>query len=154
MTLHERHRDRANRLTTKALWSIGEELREARLQAAMSIRELASITGVSAAQISRIERGTLRHVAYETIASLAAALGLVVPPLPIPPVNRFATPPNLRCWADSALAFRSDCALAMRSLLTFPVIVGRGTWSSSGLGGQSRWRRSRGFAMSRLSSAG
>jgi transcriptional regulator with XRE-family HTH domain len=76
MAIRERHRDRASRLTTKALLTIGEELREARLEAGLTIRELASNTGISPTQISRIERGALRHVAYETIVILAAALGL------------------------------------------------------------------------------
>lgn len=80
MTTFERHRDRARRLTTKALLAIGEELREARLQTGMAIRELASATGISASQISRIERGALRHVAYETLMLmlLGTALGLDV----------------------------------------------------------------------------
>jgi transcriptional regulator with XRE-family HTH domain len=79
MTIRERHGDRANRLTTRALLSIGEELREARLQAGLTIRALATSTGISPAQISRIEHGALRHVAYETIVALAAALGMDVP---------------------------------------------------------------------------
>jgi len=79
MTMHERHGDRARRLTTKALLTIGEELREARVQAGLTIRELASNTGISPAQISRIERGALRHVAYETVVALGAALGLDIP---------------------------------------------------------------------------
>jgi transcriptional regulator with XRE-family HTH domain len=75
----ERRMDRARRLTTKALLGIGEELRDARLQAGLSLRELATAADVSAPQISRIERGVLRHVAFETIVQVAAALGLDVP---------------------------------------------------------------------------
>jgi transcriptional regulator with XRE-family HTH domain len=71
--------DRARRLTTKALMGIGEELRDARLQAGLSLRELATAADVSAPQISRIERGVLRHVAFETIVQVATGLGLVVP---------------------------------------------------------------------------
>jgi transcriptional regulator with XRE-family HTH domain len=79
MTIRERHGDRASRLTTRALLTIGDELREARLGSGLTIRAVASTTGISPAQVSRIEHGTLRHVAYETIVALAAALGLDVP---------------------------------------------------------------------------
>ena len=76
MTTRERRVDRARRLTTKSLLGIGEELREGRLQAGLTIREVGASTGVSAAQISRIERGALRHVAVETLGLMAAAVGL------------------------------------------------------------------------------
>jgi transcriptional regulator with XRE-family HTH domain len=61
------------------LTAIGEALRNARLEAGLSQRELGSLVGISHSQISRIERGLLRHVPYETIAILGATLGLDVP---------------------------------------------------------------------------
>jgi transcriptional regulator with XRE-family HTH domain len=59
--------------------AIGEELREARIQAALSQRELAATVGISASEISRIERGQSPHVAYETLVAIGAALGLDLP---------------------------------------------------------------------------
>ena len=61
------------------LTAIGEALRDARLEAGLSQRELGSLVGISHSQISRIERGLLRRVPYETIAILGATLGLDVP---------------------------------------------------------------------------
>jgi transcriptional regulator with XRE-family HTH domain len=58
---------------------IGEELREARLLAALTQREVALAVGISAAEVSRIERGQAPHVAYETLVAIAAVLGLDLP---------------------------------------------------------------------------
>lgn len=79
MSTHERRRDRARRLAQRALLAIGEAFRDARLQAALSQRELAEAVGVSPAEISRVERGRSPHVAYETLVAIAAALGLDLP---------------------------------------------------------------------------
>ena len=59
--------------------TIGEELREARVQAALTQRALGAIVGISPAAIGRIERAEAPHVAYETLVLLASALGLDVP---------------------------------------------------------------------------
>lgn len=66
-------------MARRMLLAIGEELREARIQAALTQRALGVSVGISAAEISRIERGQSPHVAYETLACLAAALGLDLP---------------------------------------------------------------------------
>ena len=79
MATRERRLDRGARLVKRALLQIGEELREARLQAALTQRELAPVAGVSASEISRIERGASPHVAYETLVLIGAVLGLDIP---------------------------------------------------------------------------
>src|SRR5215218_2056109 len=79
MSTHERRRDRARRLARRTLSAVGEELREARLQAALTQRELALAAGCSAAEISRIERGQSPHVSYEALVAVATALGLDLP---------------------------------------------------------------------------
>ncbi len=58
---------------------MGDELREARVQAALTQRELGGFVGISQAAIGRIERGQSPHVAYETLVVLASALGLDIP---------------------------------------------------------------------------
>lgn len=79
MATRERRLDRARRLVHRALLMIGDELREARIQAALTQRELGAIVGISPAAIGRIERGQSPHVAYETLVVLASALGLDIP---------------------------------------------------------------------------
>jgi transcriptional regulator with XRE-family HTH domain len=56
--------------------AIGEELRETRLQASLTQRELGAVVGISGSEISRIERGESPHVAFEKLSRLGAALGL------------------------------------------------------------------------------
>ena len=58
---------------------IGDELREGRIQAALTQRELGAIVGISAAAVGRIERGESPHVAYETLVLIASAVGLDIP---------------------------------------------------------------------------
>jgi len=62
----------------RGLIAIGEDIREARLRAGMTLRELGAATEVSVAQLSRIERGLAPHVAYETLAIIGAAVGLAI----------------------------------------------------------------------------
>jgi transcriptional regulator with XRE-family HTH domain len=79
MATRERRVDRGRRLAGRALLLIGEELREARIQAGLTQRELSAIVGISPAEISRIERGRSPHIAYETLVLLGSALGLDIP---------------------------------------------------------------------------
>jgi transcriptional regulator with XRE-family HTH domain len=79
MSTRERRIDRGRRLSRRSLLTIGEEFREARIQAALTQRELGATVGISASEISRIERGQSPHVAYETLVAIGAALGLDLP---------------------------------------------------------------------------
>jgi transcriptional regulator with XRE-family HTH domain len=71
--------DRGRRLAARALTGIGDELRDARLQAGLTQRTVASVSGISHAELSRIERGAARRVPYETLVLVGSALGLDVP---------------------------------------------------------------------------
>lgn len=55
---------------------LGRELRTARLDADLSLREIARATGISAPQGSRIERGVMATVGIEQVARMGAAVGL------------------------------------------------------------------------------
>ena len=65
-------RDHAERL----LRDIGRELRSARVAHGLSQRSVASLAGISQAQLSMIERGLYGTVTIETLALVAAAIGL------------------------------------------------------------------------------
>lgn len=56
---------------------IGQQLKEARDEAGLSIRQLASLTGVDKNQISRIEAGRANPT-IDTITTLAEMLGLSI----------------------------------------------------------------------------
>ena len=79
MVTKERRLDRARRLAQRAVAIVGEELREARLQAGLTQTELGEAVGLSKSEISRIELGRARSVPYERLVLIAAALGLDVP---------------------------------------------------------------------------
>jgi len=55
--------------------TLAEVIREARVRARLSMRELARRSGLSAAQISRIEAGGVERPVAETLVRLAKALG-------------------------------------------------------------------------------
>lgn len=79
MVSRERRLDRARRLARQWLLRFGEELREARLGAGLTQREIGRLAGISHSEVSRIERGLAPHVAYETLVRLGAVVGLDVP---------------------------------------------------------------------------
>ena len=54
--------------------TMGEVTKEARMRAGLSMRGLARRSGLSAAQISRIEAGEVERPAAETLVKLAKAL--------------------------------------------------------------------------------
>ena len=79
MVTRERRLDRGTRLARRALAATGEELREARLRAGLAQQTVAAAVGISHAEVSRIEHGLARWVPYETLAVIAAVLGLDLP---------------------------------------------------------------------------
>jgi transcriptional regulator with XRE-family HTH domain len=72
----DRRLDRGRRLARRSLEMIGDELREARVEAGLSQRELGSIAGLSHSEVSRIERGLVPGVPYEALVFVAVSLGL------------------------------------------------------------------------------
>jgi transcriptional regulator with XRE-family HTH domain len=72
----ERRLDRARRQAARALAVIGDEFRQARLQAGLTLTELGDAVGLSASETSRIELGQADYVPYSRLALIAAALGL------------------------------------------------------------------------------
>jgi transcriptional regulator with XRE-family HTH domain len=59
--------------------AVGDELREARLQAGLTQGQVGAAVGLSASEISRIELGQAARVSYETLVLVAAVLGLDLP---------------------------------------------------------------------------
>ncbi|MGH2384392.1 MAG: helix-turn-helix domain-containing protein [Candidatus Limnocylindria bacterium] len=70
--------DEARRRSDQLRRRLGDELRQARLQAGLSQAAVARALGCSASTISRIERGLVRTVAIEHLMRHAAVVGLVV----------------------------------------------------------------------------
>jgi transcriptional regulator with XRE-family HTH domain len=79
MVTRERRIDLGRRLARSALARIGEELREARLAAGLTQRQVGAAAGISHAQVSRIELGRAPNVPFVTLSVIAAILGLDLP---------------------------------------------------------------------------
>ena len=79
---------------------MGNELREGRLTAGLTQTELGAAVGISKSEIGRIERGESPHVAYETLALIAAMLGLDLP------LRAYPNGDAIRDAGQSALAAR------------------------------------------------
>jgi transcriptional regulator with XRE-family HTH domain len=77
--MRERKVDRGRRQARRALVATGDDLREARLRAGLTQKQVGASIGISHTQASRIERGLAVRVAYETLVLLGAVLGLDVP---------------------------------------------------------------------------
>jgi transcriptional regulator with XRE-family HTH domain len=70
--------DEARRRSDQMRRRLGEELRQARLQAGLSQAVVARAVGCSSSTISRIEHGLVRSVGIEILMRHAAAVGLVL----------------------------------------------------------------------------
>ena len=99
MTMRERRVDRGRRLARRSLITIGDELREARLSAGLTQQELGDLAGRSHSEVSRIERGLVAGVPYETLSVMGAVLGLDVPLRAYPNGDRVRDAAQLRLLA-------------------------------------------------------
>lgn len=95
-----RRRARATQLSSDLRRTTGAELRNARLQAGLSLDDIARATGLSKAEVSRIERGIAPWVRVETICRIATVLGLV------PSIRLYPDGPPIRDAAHAALLAR------------------------------------------------
>lgn len=76
MPYRERHRDRGSRRARASLVEIGRELREARHAAGLRQVDVARTAAISAAWVSRVERGTAAEVGLRRLTIMLAAVGL------------------------------------------------------------------------------
>lgn len=86
-------------LTRRQLLDAGRELRIARVASGYRLRDLERQTGISASQISRIERGKHSAVAYAQLTAIAAAVGLKLHVTLVPARRRILDQPQVRLFA-------------------------------------------------------
>ncbi len=105
------------RLARRWLQRVGDDFREARLQAGLTQRQMGAAAGVSHAMISRIELGLAPRVSYETLAVIASVLGLDLPLRafpsgdPIRDAAQLALLAKLRIRLGEGLAWRTEVPL-------------------------------------------
>jgi transcriptional regulator with XRE-family HTH domain len=131
----ERRIDRGRRRARQALAKIGEEFREARLSGGLSQGQLADAVGISQAEMSRIERGAAPWVTFETLAVIAAVLGLDLPlrafPVgdPIRDVAQLQLLAKLRALLPLGFTWRTEVPLRIeRDLRAWDAVVGGPGW--------------------------
>jgi transcriptional regulator with XRE-family HTH domain len=110
--------ERARRLVV----DFGRDLRDARRQAGLSLRQVGAAVGISHSQVSRIERGLVPNVSIDLATRLAAAAGLDLSIRTFPGgvkirdagqvrlLNRFAAriPPAMTWRTEVAVGGRGD----------------------------------------------
>jgi transcriptional regulator with XRE-family HTH domain len=120
-----------NRLST-----IGQELREARLAAGVTQRQVAEAAGISHTELSRIERGLALWVSFNTLVVIAAVLGLDLPLRAFPvgsPIRDRAQLELLakfRALLPTDLTWRTEVPLRIqRDLRAWDAVVGGHGWN-------------------------
>ena len=117
MSTRERPIDRGRRIATADRFRVGGELRVARQILGRSIDTVAGASGVSAAQISRIERAEHPAVTVDQLARMGAAVGVDVRvraypgPDPTLEAGQIALLTRLRGRIHSRLGFKSEVPL-------------------------------------------
>lgn len=120
MSNRERRIDRARRMARSSLAMVGNEFREARLQADLTQEEVSKQAGISSSQLSRIELGQARQVPYETLVAIAVVLGLDLPLRPFPSGDPVRDAPQiglrgkLRAHVATSLGWRTEVPVAGR----------------------------------------
>jgi transcriptional regulator with XRE-family HTH domain len=88
----------ARRLADWQIQHIGRELRIARIASGKRLVDVGRLAGISAAQVSRIERGRLRSVRFMQLAMIGAAVGLKVVVSAWPLIRRALDKPQLELF--------------------------------------------------------
>lgn len=76
MPTRDRRLDRARATARRLTSSVIADIREARVSAGLSQRDLGTAVGISASQVARFERGTLRDIGVEQLCRLSIGVGL------------------------------------------------------------------------------
>ena len=133
MAPSERRVDRGSRQAAELRRRLGAELREARIKAGLSQRQVAASTGVSGSFVSRVERAQLINVSMESLARHFAVLGMRLSARPYPEgpplrdiahtrlLSRFRArlPSSIRLRTEVPLAFDRDLRAFDRDLRAF-----------------------------------
>jgi transcriptional regulator with XRE-family HTH domain len=119
MPTRERPVDRGTRIARVDLTRVGSELRQARVAAGLSLREIGSAIGQSPSQVSRIERGLVPTASVLQLARIAATVGFdsrvrIYPgPDPIRDIGQARVLERLRGRIDPAVPMRLEVPLSI-----------------------------------------
>ena len=135
MGSRERKLDRAIAVTGGIRVAIGRELREARVAAGLSQREVGSTVAISHSQVGRIERGALVDVTLGQVARLAVAAGLDLSVRlypgsdPVRDVAHIRLLERLRAELHPSLTWRTEVPLPIPGdLRAWDAVIGGRDW--------------------------
>jgi transcriptional regulator with XRE-family HTH domain len=84
MATRDRRRDRGARRAAATLRTLADELRAARLGSGLTLREVAASSGISRAQLARLERGDAPGASLRSLSIAFAVLGMRLNARPYP----------------------------------------------------------------------
>lgn len=117
MATRERAVDRGARSAASDIARAGVELRQARASSGLALREVGRAAGLSASQLSRIERAMAPSVTVRQLARIGAVVGLDVRirlypgPDPLRDAGQIRLMDRLRARLHPSLGFRTEVAL-------------------------------------------
>jgi transcriptional regulator with XRE-family HTH domain len=136
MATSERLTSRSARLADEAIASIGRQLRIARIENGLSQRSLEQATGLSHAEISRIERGRVADVPLRSLIGVASAVGLALPSRLYPAGDALRDAGHARLLAR----FRAELHPSLRWRTEVPLPIPGDLRSWDALTGGHDWR--------------
>lgn len=129
MSTVSRRRARAREQSGDLRRRIGGDLRNARLEAGLSLESVAQATGVSRAEASRIERGLAPWVSVDSICKLAVVVGLTTS------IRLYPDGPPIRDAAHVALLSRLErqlpATLRWRPEVPLPIPGDKRAWDAT-----------------------
>jgi len=136
MATSERLAAQSDRLADELVASFGRQLRLARVGSGLSQRALEPATGLSHAEISKIERGRVADVPMRSIVRCAAAVGLAMPGRLYPSGDAIRDAGHARLLAR----FRAELHASLRWRTEVPLPIPGDLRSWDAITGGTDWR--------------
>ena len=126
MPIHDRQVDRASRAARTDRARVGSDLRLNRVSAGLSQVDVGRLVGMSASQVSRIERGLAPSVSVDQLARIGAVIGLDVRVRAYPAGDAVRDAGHIR--VIERLRRRLHASVTVRLEVPLPIVGDRRAW--------------------------
>ena len=126
MPIHDRLVDRASRSARSDRGRVGADLRLNRVSAGLSQGDVGRLVGMSASQVSRIERGLAPSASVEQLAKIGAVVGLDVRVRAYPAGDAVRDAGHIR--VIERLRRRLSASVSVRLEVPLPIVGDRRAW--------------------------
>ena len=120
VTTRQRPIDRGRQRAAEIRRNLGTEIRRARVARGLSCREVGEAVGLSAAEVSRIERGLIGGVTVVALASLLSAVGLELAARAYPAGDAIRDAAHVRLLARFRSRLHADLSMPLEVPLPDP----------------------------------